>query len=459
MRATVIGSLTLAVLGVAAAPAPAQDGPSLREVQDAYNAGLREKRWEKFRELAEAYAAGNPGNFDAPWLMANSHVNEGNPSASLPWFQKASDIDHTHFMAAFETGVTFMRYVDSDPKAMEKALPYLERAVAARGAPEPKGLPSDENYLKMADFVMGPALIEAHYQLKAFDKCKALAQAEMQKQPLSSIPCYYLGVFAEEADDRAVAIDLYRKGAAANLDKPFNSVFHKWGLEDKRSACNDRATFLDNTTVRYGEVLNGGLRFKDGEKGLQVDLPDPRILKLKKGDRYPWLFLFPKHEATGGGIITHVIKVARPSTGVGMQLDVDIDIYGGGPTVQLNGQDGNKYKWSEPESLAEGLFTDFTKYTWKDVTDVKKLRKSQWGKGYKGFEFSFKGREKSAIDNYEKHKAAGERVIEPPVWENHVYLAKGKAMTWYVHLQAKGDFYQRYQKEIVILLRGISFPD
>ena len=63
------------------------------------------------------------------------------------------------------------------------------------------------------------------------------------------------------------------------------------------------------------------------------------------------------------------------------------------------------------------------------------------------------------MENYEKNKAAGNRVLEPPVWENHVYLTKGKAFTWYVHLQAKGDFYTRYQKEIALLMRGIEFPD
>jgi len=451
---TLIGTVALLAL---AAPAPAQDEPSLTEIKDAYHAAIREKRWEKFRELAEPYCAANPKQLDAHFWMAESYLKEGNPSAALPWLQKSSDIAPTHFELAFETGLAFMRYKDSDPKAFEKALPYLERAVAARAASEPDGIPQEER-LKMCDFILGPALVQAHYECKAFDKCREVAAREIEKQPLCSIPCYYLGLLTEEAD-RATAIDLYKKGAAAALDKPFVSVFHQWGIDDKRSECNDRANYLSNTIVRYGELQMEGLRFHDAEKSITVTLPHPKLLKLKKGERHPWCFWFPSRETDKPDSINpSIIQVVRPGTGVGNQLDVQIFVKAAAQTVSLNFDVVKGLKLSELEKTTEGMFEEFTKHAWVDVTGVQPLRKTTVGaRGTKGYEFSWTGKEKAAADNVAKARAEGKRQPDPATWTCTMYVAKGKTLTWWIHVQSKGDFAKRYQKEIFLVMRGIDF--
>ncbi|MHC5020830.1 MAG: tetratricopeptide repeat protein [Planctomycetota bacterium] len=433
-----------------------------RACQDAYNQARQKRRWEDYRALAQAFAKKYPDHFDVAWQLAISFEMESNKGQAHEWYQKASNIDPDHFLAALESGMGWMRY-----QQKEKAIPFLERANKALAGG--KGTDGNEDAIKLAKYALPGALVEAFWEQGESHKNKKKGQAlkdkaiEIAKDAIKAQPAfpgiyYYLGVWSEEQDDREMAINYYMAGLKQKVEGVYAQANHKYGIEDRRREANQRQVYLKGTQVKYGEIKNDGMRFYDAEKDVSVDKPHPKILKLKKGAKHPWDFWFAvSHEVSGNSVNTHIIDVVRRSSN-GFDHDVMIRVSGGAHTLNLNTQSGGSVKWDNAEKVAEALETDAVKGQWVDVTNHKKVRKATFGRGMKGFSFSFTGKQKGAVDNYKSNKAAGKRVLEPPVWDVHWWVVKGKKNMFHVLVLTREGMWKKHQKEIQVLLHGIKWP-
>ena len=86
------------------------------------------------------------------------------------------------------------------------------------------------------------------------------------------------------------------------------------------------------------------------------------------------------------------------------------------------------------------------------------MRKSRFIR-LKAFEFSFEGKEKKVVEDYEKKKADGAKNLRKPlVWELHWWVIKGKGYTYHVQVKSRQGLWKKHQREIQYVLRGIKIP-
>lgn len=459
-----------AVAGAVALPAPAQEAAGdadrqqgWRDCMDAYNDARQKRRWEEYRELAKAFAAKFPDHFEVRWALAKSFEEESNKGQAHEWYLKASDLDKDHFEAALESGMGHMRY-----QAKDKAIPFLERALAA--LPGGKGMPTDEKQVELAKYALPGALVEAFWEQGEAHKDQTKGQAlkdkavEIAEKAVTAAPVfpgvlYYLGVSAEEHGDQDRAIAYYVKGAGSKVEGVYAQANHKYGIEDRRSESNSRQVYLKNTQVKYGEIKNDGMRFVDATKEFTMDKPHPRALKLKKDAKHPWDYWFQvSHESKdANSVVTHIIDLVRRSSN-GFEHDVLVRCFGGAHTLSMNTKTAGAVKWDSAEKVAEGLESDMIKDAWIEVTGHQPVKPAKFGGRLKSYYFTFTGKNKADVELNAKNKADGKRVLEVKPWEIHIWTMKAKKNTFYVQVQGREGMWLKYQKEIQLILRGIKFP-
>lgn len=419
--------------------AGAQDGTlGPAEIQEKAHEGKRLANDGK-RDAARACWAevlkADPKHFQAAYWTAESHLNDSNPNAAMPFFAQASDIDPTHFMAAFHAGMSFRRYQQPD-----KALAYLTRANTA--FEKANGLPASPDEVKAFPFLLQVALVEVLHAKGDDAATEAAARAAIAKYPTCKPVYYFLGALADKREDVLGAVQLYKQCVQTKIEQEFAKYFHFFALDDQHNEAALRHNFLEETRPKYGELK--GSKFLDGEKELSVELPP----KAKA-----WHFLFPEHAPLkAGSIEPHVITVGRISN---RRHEVKITIQGAGANVDMTlNNTGTKVKISETENFAEAYRKELLADT-ADESEVTALRKTKAPNGMTAYYFSYKGKFKKAV---EQHKT-GERKLEPEVWENHVWIVKGKKHSFWIRCESQEDFWKRFQKEIQMVLRSIKFPD
>jgi hypothetical protein len=488
-----------ALLGLLALVAPvfAQDGGDanalFQTAQNAFNAANNKSgtTWDDARVAIQAVIDADPKHFEAHWLMANAYEREANKGQSHDWFVKCSDLDPVHFLAAWNATTGYSRYQQWD-----KSLAFLERAEAALAKGE-RGMPDSgtrEEFLKVVEFAIPAGRANLYWELGRKDDAYKIAAERITDTPFYPAMGWYLGQQAEAEGSNAKAIEYYKlvfrqweekilpkfKAEATDKDKAEEDCKKWWnglvsatnrhfGLDDRSTDSPKRHDYLkryerwiEMQRPKYGSVDDhprAHQRFTDSEFELTIDLPHPKLMRLKKDTRYPWVFWFEiEHPPVQPGKInTHVVDVAWHQADL-QDVDVMVRINASGFGTSMNLQSGGAVKWVEPENLAEGLLADATRIHYVEVASVKKPRKARFGR-YQGFETSFEGKEAKAVENYESAVAQKTKDPKPPpVWEIHQYVTKGKKHTWTIEFKClKGQWKER-QKDIQLLLKHIVFP-
>ena len=211
---------------------------------------------------------------------------------------------------------------------------------------------------------------------------------------------------------------------------------------------------------KYGEIRNGGTTFFDTLTELQIDLPPAKAMKLKKDQRYPWVFWFAQsHEvAKPGDVNPHVIDVLWHQDDY-QDADILVRCFAALFNMNMNFGSGVSAKFDQPEKVAEAYFKDMTTSNFVEVKNGQPPKKTKFGRGLDAYLCTWEGREKAAVENHAKFVSEGQKPKEePPVWEMHLWAIKGKARTFVVQVQTRPGVWKARQREIDILLKLLKIP-
>lgn len=462
-----IRMVAMAALAALAAPAPAQDeveglfGEACRLFEEAANSKAPD--WGPAREKLQEVIAKAPQHFEAHWRLGESYEKETNFDGAREWFVKASDLRPTHALAALKAAQGLVRY-----KLWDRALPYLQRLESLMASDEAGRLNDDEQDL--VRFCLPAAMVETLWNTGKHDEAAKLAEPAIATEPFFPSLTYYLGQHLEAKDAHDKAKDVYKKGLNQAYDKEKlanlrGNANHRFGLDDHWMDANERivaierrAAYLALQEPKYGELKNDGKTFVDAQYEFQVDLPHPKLLKLKKDQRYPWVFSFLlSHEVKAGSINTHVIDVCWHQENL-QDVDAILRCNASAFSTVMNTQTAGAVKWVEPENLAKGTLKDLTEVHWTDVKNVKQPKKARFAGRFEGFVYGFEGREKPVVEDVAARKAKGEKLPDPPVWEVTGWVVKGKKFTYQFEIKVRTAAAKDRQKDVDLLLKHLKFP-
>ncbi|MCI0340003.1 MAG: tetratricopeptide repeat protein [Planctomycetales bacterium] len=430
-----LGWLAGSLLLAAASAAPGQDAADpvalVRQGRELLDAGKTDDALAKFAEALKVA----PADFEANFWSAIANEKATAKGRAFEFYVKASDAKPDHFIAAFRAGNGYR--IRSE---WAKAVPYLERAVAALG-PAAKGKPEGVDNFEdwFVRDLLGEALIAAG---KWKEASKALEEAEKATPDHPNV-YFHLAQIEEHGKSFLSAAQLYRKAAATAPPKEKKDRFGNHGVEETYVNGGNRAQLCQMRIALYGEVK--GDVFTDGPRNFSVTKP--------KGDA--WWYIYPDNPKNPPLLIT----IVRPNA-LG-QYDVEVKFLtwalgGKNPAATVLAPSNVTVKFGEPENYLEGWVKN-TKLLYADVRDEKPVQKARLG-AIPALTASCTAVVKVDKQRYDDEKARNLNPKPPPVYELRFFTMKQKKSLVLVELFSQSDFFKRYEKELAAIWASLKLP-